>query len=285
MAGCDSPKRPLDLLALQKSPSHPQSPPMEPPYPSLPNRLWDLPLLSAGVSGVVLEVSDSAVVKAPCGEENRPALQIERAIYARLGPHPLITKLLYVQEDMLVLERLQYPLRKRLWDFRHIGEIPPPEDILRWALQLTQALYYVHSCGVLQVDISAGNALLDQDDNIKLSDFAGSSIDGSIPTVYPSTHSQNPNLPSMKPSLQSEIFALGSMIYEVETTLQPYHDKSDSEIIKLFAVGDFPDTSTLMLGNVITSCWRSKYKDVRGPMADIMLIRKGRIPTQSWKKR
>jgi hypothetical protein len=80
---------------------------MEVSYPRLPNPVWDLPILSAGVSGVVLEVSDSTVVKAPCGEENRPALQVERAVYARLGAHPLITKLLYVQDDMLVLERLQ----------------------------------------------------------------------------------------------------------------------------------------------------------------------------------
>lgn len=112
-------------------------------------------------------------------------------------------------------------------------------------------------CGLLQVEISAGNALLDEHDNVKLSDFAGSSIDGSVPTVFPSVHSQNPNLSFEKPSIQSELFALGSMLDEVETTWRPYHDRPDSEIETLVALGTFPDTSTLILGTIITRCWRS----------------------------
>lgn len=100
----------------------------------------------------------------------------------------------------------------------------------------------------MQVDIGAHNALLDWDENVKLSDFAGSSIDGSSPTVFPSRKSQNLNLAEDKPSVQSEIFALGSMLYEVETTKQPCYDKSDSELERLFSRGDFPDISALVLG-------------------------------------
>ncbi|KAF2244976.1 kinase-like protein [Trematosphaeria pertusa] len=245
---------------------------MESPYPSLPDRVWDLPFLSAGVSGIVLQLSDSAVVKVPCGEPNRTAVQTERAIYKRLGSHPCITKLLYAHRDMLVLERLQYPLRKRLQDLHAAGRFPLHEDVLRWALQLAQALHHVHLSGVLQVDIGTYNALLDWDDNVKLCDFAGSSIDGSIPTVFPSIHSQHPNIPAKAPSVQSELFALGSMLYEVETMRKPYHDQPDSDITRLYAAGEFPDTSALLLGGVVTRCWRSEYKDVAQAIEDVSLV-------------
>jgi serine/threonine protein kinase len=87
---------------------------------------------------------------------------------------------------MLVLERLQYSLRKRLWDLRDAGQLPPPQDVLRWAAQIVQALQHAHSRGVLQVDIGPHNVLLDWNENVKLGDFAGSSIDGSAPSVLPS---------------------------------------------------------------------------------------------------
>jgi hypothetical protein len=45
----------------------------------------------------------------------------------------------------------------------------------------------------------------------------------------------HPSMPMTKPSLQSEIFALGSTTYEVETTRQPYYDKTDTEIERLLS--------------------------------------------------
>ncbi|KAH8696940.1 kinase-like domain-containing protein [Phaeosphaeriaceae sp. PMI808] len=242
---------------------------LEQAYPRIPENIWSLQAIGHGVSGIVFEISDSAIAKVALGKMNQPAVNIEHTIYQRLGYHPFITKFLYEQNGRLVLERLQYPLRKRLIDLSNAGRVPPLEDILRWALQLTEALSYIHSRGVLQVDIGAHNALLDWDENVKLSDFAGSSIDGSTPTVLPSRKSQNPNLPEDAPSVQSEIFALGSMLYEVVTTRQPYYDKSESELKKLFSKGEFPDTRALILGEIITGCWKSKYGDVQGVMEDI----------------
>ncbi|KAF1958341.1 hypothetical protein CC80DRAFT_524489 [Byssothecium circinans] len=220
---------------------------------SLQGSLYDLPILSCGVSGVIFELSDSAIVKVPCGsDQSREELAIESAVYNRLGPHPYITKFLYTYNDMIVLERLQYPLRKRLWDLRDVGALPPAKDVLRWAIQISQALHYAHSR--------------------YLSDFAGSSIDGSAPSVLPSPYSEHPTMPSTRPSIQSEMFALGSTLYEVETAQRPYHDKSDKDIKELFRTGDFPDTSALMLGEVISKCWRVEYEDVSKAVKDITRI-------------
>ena len=172
------------------------------PRSSTSANVHDLPFLSRGVSSIVYIFSETGVIKAPRGNaESQQHLAIERAIYERLGSHPHITKVLSTYENMLVLERLQYPLRKRLWDLRDAGQLPPPQDVLRWAAQIAQALEYTHSRGVLQVDIGPHNVLLDWDENVKLTDFAGSSIDGSIPLVLPSAHSEHPDMPTTKPSL------------------------------------------------------------------------------------
>lgn len=112
---------------------------------------------------------------------------------------------------------------------------------------------------------------------MKLSDFAGSSIDGSLPTVIPSRKSQNPNLPEDEPSVQSEIFALGSMLYEVETTRQPYQHIQDSKLEKFFSRGDFSDTRALVLGEIITGCWKSKYENVQDVTKDIERVRGKRL--------
>ncbi|KAF2254544.1 kinase-like protein [Trematosphaeria pertusa] len=240
---------------------------------SLQGSLYDLAILSHGVSGVVFELPDSTVVKVPCGsDQSREELAIESTIYNRLGSHPYITKFLYTYKGMIVLERLQYPLRKRLWDLRNAGAPPPATDVLRWAIQISQALQHAHSRCVFQVDIGPHNILLDGFEDAKLSDFAGSSIDGSAPSVLPSPHSQYPNM--LKPSIQSEMFALGSTLYEIETTQQPYCDKSDKDVEELFRAGDFPDTSALMLGEVISKCWRAEYEDVGEAVKDITRIQR-----------
>jgi serine/threonine protein kinase len=129
--------------------------------------VYDLPFVSAGVSSMVYKFSETSVIKAPCGtDESLNQLATERAIYERLGSHPYITKVISIHKDMLVLERLQYPLRKRLRDLRDAEQLPAPKDILRWAAQIAQALEHAHSCGVLQVDIGPHNVLLDWAENI-----------------------------------------------------------------------------------------------------------------------
>lgn len=173
---------------------------------------------------------------------------------------------------MIILERLQYPLRKRLWDLRDTpAKFPTTTDVVRWAYQISSALQYVHSYGVFQVDIGAHD-MLDWGENVKLSDFAGSSIDGSEPLILPSVHSEHPSCPSTTPSVQSELFALGSTLYEIETTRQPYYDQDDYVVESLFAQGTFPGTSGLVLGDVISKCWTMKYANARETVDDIRHI-------------
>ncbi|KAI0830947.1 hypothetical protein F5Y06DRAFT_281943 [Hypoxylon sp. FL0890] len=95
---------------------------------------------------------------------------------------------------MIMLERLQYLLRQRLLDRRKNQQRPTPHGAVPWALQIAEALRHIHLHGVKQVDIGTYNAMLDWNEDVKLSDFAGSSIDDSEPTVAPSAHSTHARL-------------------------------------------------------------------------------------------
>jgi hypothetical protein len=81
-------------------------------------------------------------------------------------------------------------------------------------------------------------------------------------------------MPATKPSPQSEIFALGSTIYELETTHQPYYDKTDTEIERLFSAQDFPDTSALVLSEIVMKCWKAEYENIGEVREDIMCVKK-----------
>jgi serine/threonine protein kinase len=241
--------------------------------PSIPEDVTGLPWISHGISGAIFAVSESVLIKKPLpGRECREQLDIERRIYERLGPHPYITRFICAHKDMIVLERLKYSLRKHLYDLHEHNQLPMGYDVVRWASQVTQAIQYIHSRGVMQVDIGPHNVLLDQYETAKLSDFAGSSLDKSKPTVAPSAHSEHPNMPHTQPSIQSELFALGSMLYEIETANEPYPDKNEQELEELFKADKYPDTDKLILGMVITNCWMAQYEDASEAVVDIQNI-------------
>lgn len=88
----------------------------------------------------------------------------------------------------------------------------------------------------------------------------------------PSAYSEHPNIPAAKPSIQSELFAFSSTLYEIETTYKPYPDKNDQELEELFKAEKFPDTGELILGEVVTKCWMAQYKDASKAVVDIQRI-------------
>ncbi|KAJ5761939.1 kinase-like protein [Penicillium nucicola] len=200
-------------------------------------------------------------------------LVTEAAIYQRLGPHPNITTFVAFKDGNVYLERLRCTLRQRLIDIQTVGLLPAANLLLLWASQVAQAFKHIHSRGVFQVDIATYNMLVDWSDNIKLSDFAGSSIDGSEPAMCASFRAEHPRCLSTSPSIRSELFALGSAFYEMETLNEPYQDKSYDEIDELYVADQYPDTAEMVLGEIIRKCWLRQYQSAEEMIRDIDLIR------------
>ncbi|KAI1916615.1 hypothetical protein LOZ39_000345 [Ophidiomyces ophidiicola] len=76
----------------------------------------------------------------------------------------------------------------------------------------------------------------------------------------------------LKPTVQTEIFGLGSVLFELCTTNQPYHNIEDHEVDVLFRDGIFPDTTNLPLGEIILKCWTGKYVSGREVATDVEQI-------------
>ena len=233
----------------------------------IPNCFTGLPW-TCGLSGAVYFITDRAVIKRPFSNDktSQEQLNLERRIYERLGKHPRITAFLdSPQPDTILLERMQYTLR-------NLQQQPATQDAKRWALQTAEGLYYIHSRGVKQVDIGTYNVLLDGEENAKLSNFVRFSLDGSRPTIAPSVHATHPRLSIVEPTVQSELFALGSLLYEVETTRKPFEEKREDEVEVLFEVDEYPATSGLVLRDGIRKCWTMGYRDVGEVVIDIEAI-------------
>ncbi|KMU81587.1 hypothetical protein DIZ76_010018 [Coccidioides immitis] len=242
-------------------------------------------LLGAGVTSHVEAIDqNTALKKAPLWDNtymDNSALrdiQTERLIYQRLGHHPRICKYIRPVHRGMVLERLGDSLRKRLvLTYQKAGEVPSHELALRWSIQAAEGIAYIHSKGVLQGDIGCYNMLLDDEDNLKLCDFAGSSIDGSPTTVLHGTRSQlwveseipsNDNAP---PTIACELFALGSAIHEIWTTRQPYEELEDNEVEKCYKQKQFPIID-LPVSEIIYKCWLEQYTAADEVVAELQQL-------------
>lgn len=139
--------------------------------------------------------------------------------------------------------------------------------LIRWAVQAAEALRFCHLHDVLHGDINCSNFFLDGDLNLKLGDFAGSSIDGSPALVcYSTTHQLPDDTPSDAQTITetTEIFAFGSFLYEMLSGgCEPYSDKKDSEVENLYRRKIFPNVSDFgVLGPVVLACWNVEFDNM-----------------------
>jgi len=121
-----------------------------------------------------------SIIKFASTSSNRRFIEIETRIYDRLndgGVHDGLLKYHGSSRDGIILG---YACNNslRLYMAQQRGRRVPLSLRLRWAEQLIATLSFTHSKGILHGDISCNNAFLDEELNLKLGDFAGSSIDG-----------------------------------------------------------------------------------------------------------
>jgi serine/threonine protein kinase len=113
--------------------------------------------------------------------------------------------------------------------------------------------------------------LLDSTDCVKLADFAGSLVDGSVASVDYEVRSRLPG--AVEPTEKTDLFALGSAMYEMATGKLPYEDKSSKEVQNLYKADRFPKLPQIPdLGRVIENCWRQSYESARDVVNDLYVI-------------
>jgi len=223
-------------------------------------------LITGGTSSFIHELN--AIVKVPKPDDLN-LHSVECAIYLRLGRHPRIVDVYHIsrgKQNLLILEKMEMSLRMFL---RQPKARPLADDqILLFAKQLAEGYMHLHSNAVHHIDIGAHNVLIDKShSNLKLCDFGGSSLDGSEPLVYAGTRAQCPWVDDS--SIETELFAFGSLLYELSTGREPYDDKPLSDIKSLFLSKQFPSVHHLVLGPVINKCWEGRYTNTGAVTGDI----------------
>lgn len=109
-----------------------------------------------------------------------------------------------------------------------------------------------------------------------LCDFGGSRLNGSKCLAFPSARYRRTALPieqreDYSPNKEDDIFALGVVIYEIETGQQLWKELSHPEILYNITHEHLPafDGIHPSLGNVIRACWTGSYADAEGLLNEL----------------
>ncbi|KAG5984066.1 hypothetical protein E4U55_006201 [Claviceps digitariae] len=225
--------------------------------------------VSAGNTGlVVLDDATQTIIKVPMHPWSPPSMQREKQIYQRLssrGQHPGI--LAYHGEFEQGI-RLEYASNGDVYRFLQEERLNDSQHLrIQWMLQAADALGYIHNSGIIHGDLTIHNMFLDADLNLKIGDFAGSSIDSSELLIGVTESHLHPTSPE---SVQGDLFAYASAMYEVFTGQKPYASLSDEEITQRYQRNIFPDTQPLgQVGRIIRNCWEGRYSDSEGVAQDV----------------
>ncbi len=132
---------------------------------------------------------------------------------------------------------------------------------------MIEGVGYVHSKGVRHSDLRLDQWLLDSETNARLSDFNASGYDECSRLDLPGEKALGiegpshflPRDPCADNSVRSDLFALGSALYELEHGSAPYAGVDDEAIAKRYELQCFPSVSTMMLGQVISGAWAGRF--------------------------
>lgn len=213
-----------------------------------------------GTTGlVVLDRSSRTIIKTPFDSRNEECVRRmlrERQVYERFaerGGHKGILSYNGTFESGI---RLEYAPNSNIRSYNQENEVGFTQR-LRWALQLAEAINFIHKAGVIHGDLTCANIFLDDNLHAKLADFAGSSIDGS-PLLVLVTESHE--FPGPLLSIQADLFAFGGVLYEIIIGHAPYEGLDEMEIRARYLKGEFPDTKSLQhIGTIINKCWQGSY--------------------------
>ena len=100
--------------------------------------------------------------------------------------------------------------------------------------QLTSALAYIHSLGLLHRDIKPANILFDHDNNLYLTDFGIVSWLGEKPGydghMLGTPHFVAPEIFEGQVDVRSEVYSVGILLYQMLTGFLPFDGASDQMI-------------------------------------------------------
>lgn len=131
-------------------------------------------------------------------------------------------------------------LRQRL---KEKGKLPQASAI-QIALEIADALEYIHGHGIIHRNLRPENILVDTGDRVKLVDFGVAAKEGSPRLTFTNLSQLLGGSPYISPEelagkrgdARSDIFALGMILYEVLTDKLPFASDDPFERLKSYSI-------------------------------------------------
>lgn len=219
--------------------------------------------IGSGASGIVNRAPNGDVIKLPWpGSRNAEArrdITTESLIYERLGQHPRLIQTLGFDPESCVLT-MEYMPNGTLKDFLAANnEAISTAQRLRWARDAAEGLQVVHDAKIVHCDVEPKNFLLDEDLALKISDFSGSSLEGSRASACAGRRYSRPGFDfHRQQTVSDDLFGLGSTIYFIITGQIPFEELPSDEVEKSYKDQIYPDVSGINCGSIIRQCWDSE---------------------------
>ncbi|TVY88096.1 G-type lectin S-receptor-like serine/threonine-protein kinase [Lachnellula willkommii] len=237
--------------------------------PQLPDDLIIHPkgeFVAAGTTSFVERLPSGDILKTPLAgdvreKDCRNEIAVEARVYQVLGEHPRLVKLKGWDSVTHTLT-LEYMPNGTLEEYVKSYHMQISQaQIFRWIAQAAEGLQLLHSAGVIHCDVGPHNFLLDADMSLKIIDFSGSSLDGSRAMVCPGARYAAPDpdwKPGKPPTVEEDLFGLGSTIYYIVTGKVPFDELPDEEVEKKYLGREFPDLADVLYGEIIRLCWHQE---------------------------
>lgn len=172
---------------------------------------------------IALKVLHPSLVHSP---DAWRALRREHEVAQRLS-HPRVAE---VGEPIRDETAVVLPMALAHGDLRRLrGE--SYTRIVPLAIELAGALAHAHERGVVHRDLKPSNILIDEDGHISIADFGVASLDGEAPGAgLGSPFAASPQqLRGERPVPADDMYALGSLLYELLSGYPPYYPDFDAK--------------------------------------------------------
>ena len=133
----------------------------------------------------------------------------------------------------------------------------------QWALQTAQGIAMLHANSVIHADLKPGNILVDDDLGVRICDFADCSLLGKPPYILESGAFYLPGNfrdVGIGCNVKSDLFALGSCIFQIVTGNEPNQGLEDKDIEDKFEEQVFPEMGNMLFAEVIRKCWFCEFE-------------------------